>query len=230
MNRCARLWLLGAVALLAACATGPKIAEPIAGDRQTGPGEVDTDQPALADDAPLDARYAEALEFIRNGQMDSAQRALERITREQPEFSGPPTNLGILHARAERFREAQRVLLIAIERNPGNLVAMNWLAHSFANDRRPERAEEYWLNALAADSSYTAAHLNLGMLYETTLADLPAAIHHYRAAYASSGETELRVLPWIAEIEQRLQRNNPTEQPADTTQAAPAAATEESDQ
>ncbi|MHA7835454.1 MAG: hypothetical protein ACX94A_13350, partial [Algiphilus sp.] len=93
----------------------------------------------------------------------------------------------------------------AIARNADNKVALNWLAHTYREDRQAERAERYWLQALDVDPRYTAAHINLGMLYEEVMADLPAAVRHYRAAYDSSDETALRVLPWIARLEERLQ-------------------------
>jgi len=70
-------------------------------------------------------------------------------------------------------------------------------------------AEAMWLEALEVNPDYVAAHVNLGRLYEEVLADLQAAVRHYRAAYETSDGTELRVLPWIARLEERLQSRSP---------------------
>ncbi|WP_420426859.1 tetratricopeptide repeat protein [Algiphilus sp.] len=203
MNR----YVSGAVLLLAlsvaGCSFGPKRAEPLSKEPVPATDRGDTGSDA-ADQSP-EARFEEAMGFLRNGQVDAAQRVLEQMSRDYPALSGPPTNLGILHARAERWDAARAALDEAIARNADNKVALNWLAHTYREDRQAERAERYWLQALDVDPRYTAAHINLGMLYEEVMADLPAAVRHYRAAYDSSDESELRVLPWIARLEERLQ-------------------------
>ncbi|MBY8966787.1 tetratricopeptide repeat protein [Algiphilus sp.] len=192
------------IALTAAgCSVGPKRAEPLSKE-PTAPG----DRGAVVDDAAEmtpEARFEEGMAFLRNGQIDAAQRVFEQMSRDFPALSGPPTNLGILHARAERWDAARAALSEAVARNADNKVALNWLAHTYREDRQAERAERYWLQALDVDPRYTAAHINLGMLYEEVMADLPAAVRHYRAAYDSSDESALRVLPWIARLEERLQ-------------------------
>lgn len=195
--------LLLALLTAAGCSIGPKRAEPLSDT----PSDTTTaeDQQAAAPSKSPEARFDEAMGFLRNGQTNAAQRVFEQMSADYPELSGPLTNLGILHARAERWDEARVALSEAVARNADNKVALNWLAHTYREDRQAERAEQYWQQALDVDPQYTAAHINLGMLYEEVMADLPAAVRHYRAAYDSSDETALRVLPWIARLEERLQ-------------------------
>lgn len=211
MTRCAKGLTVALLAMgLAACGTGQKrdpgpSPEP---DDDMVPAEPIEKAPSAETDAPesAESRYEEALGFLRSGRNDAARRALEALMQELPEASGPPTNLGILQVREGRHGQAQALLEEAIRRNPDNLVARNWLAHSHRENRRPESAEQTWQEALERAPDYTAAHINLGRLYEEVLADLPAAIRHYRAAFESSDGEALRVLPWIAQLEERLQQ------------------------
>lgn len=206
MKRCVKAWIPAMLAVgLTACETLPERApEPAPEDmRPAEPlGEVERD---VTPEQTVEERYAVALGYMRSGRNDAAQRELEALMRDAPDASGPPTNLGILAVREGRHRQAQALLEEALLRNPDNLVARNWLGHSHRQNRRPESAERAWLAAVERDPDYTAAHINLGQLYEDVLADLPAAVRHYRAAYESDPEGALRVLPWIARLEDRLQ-------------------------
>ena len=208
MTRCAKGLTIALLAMgVAACGTGPKRGPAPEPADDMVPAEPIDRGPSPEGDAPetVESRYDEAIGFLRSGRNDAARRALESLMQELPEASGPPTNLGILQAREGRHAQARALLEEAIRRNPDNLVARNWLAHSHRENRRPESAEQVWLRALERAPDYTAAHINLGRLYEEVLADLPAAIRHYRAAFESSNGEALRVLPWIAQLEERLQ-------------------------
>lgn len=219
MIRCAKGCTLGLLALtLAACGLGPERPDSPEDSGDFVPAKPIDQSPESEAEAPrsIDARYAEAIDFLRSGRSDAAKRALRALMKDLPEASGPPTNLGILAAREGQHAEAQALLKEAIQRNPDNLVAYNWLGHSSRESRRPESAEDAWLAALKRAPDYTAAHINLGRLYEDVLADLPAAVRHYRAAFESSDGEELRVLPWIAQLEERLQQRR---QPADARAA-----------
>lgn len=213
MMRCAKGVFLALLALtIAACGIGPKRAPAPDEGEVVQPAEpVDQSQDPSEDQAEAspEQRYAEGLDYLRSGRGDAARRAFSELMQELPEASGPPTNLGILAARDAKHEEARTLFEEAIRRNPDNLVARNWLAHSYRESRRPEDAERVWLRALERAPDYTAAHINLGRLYENVLADLPAAVRHYRAAYESSDGEALRVLPWIAQLEERLQQRQP---------------------
>lgn len=203
MKRCIRFAPPLAAALLAACAGAPPAPEPA--PRPDVDATLEEEYTPARDGTP-EERLQEALAFVRNDQIGAAEQALTALAAEFPEHSGALTNLGILQSRNGRHSEAIISLTEAARRNTRNTVAMNWLAHCYRSTRQPERAERVWLDALRVDPNYTAAHINLGLLYEDVLADAESAIRHYRAAWDTSGGEELRVLPWIAQLEARLQR------------------------
>jgi tetratricopeptide (TPR) repeat protein len=159
-----------------------------------------------ADPADADGRFAEALQYMRTGQTDAAIQAFTDLNRDFPNLSGPHTNLGIIHAKAGRNGQALTALSEAVRINPRNVVALNWLGHVQREVRQPQLAERAWLDAIGAQNDYVAAHLNLALLYDQILAEPDKAIHHYRRVYALSNEREVRVLPWIAELQTRRDR------------------------
>lgn len=172
-----------------------------------------------ADLGDPEARFAEALEFMRTRQSTEAVAAFIALTRDFPEFSGPHTNLGILYAQANRRSDAMSAFSRAIELNAGNVVAHNWLGTLHREAGNYPRAREAFEKALAIDPNYAAARLNLGLLYDDHLKQPGEALAQYREYYRVTDGTDLRVLPWIGEIE--------AQQAAQTEASAPAAAAEE---
>ena len=84
-------------------------------------------------------------------------------------------------------------------------------AHRLGARSRGALVSDFLCSGLPA-SDYAAARLNLGLLLEDHLHQPAEAVAQYREYYRITGGKDLRVLPWIAEIE------------ASQAQAAPAPA------
>ena len=152
--------------------------------------------------ATVESRYAEALDLMRSNQFADAQAAFEGLVADAPEASGPLTNLGILHLRAKRLPEARSALLRAVAINPRNAVAWNELGRAERELNSPAAARDAYRKAIEIDDSLAEAHLNLGLVLDQPLRDTDGALQHYRRYMALSGNSDLRVLVWIAELEQ----------------------------
>lgn len=174
-------------------------------------------QPA-ADKGDPEGRFAEALELMKQKKAKEAEAAFMALTRDFPEFSGPQTNLGILFAKSNRRNEAIAAFTQAATANGQNASAFNWLGILNREAGNYPRAKESYEKAISVKPDYAAAHLNLGLLLEGQLNQPNEAVAHYREYYRLSGGKDLRVLPWIAEIEAR--------QPKPDESAAPAAPAE----
>jgi tetratricopeptide (TPR) repeat protein len=179
-------------AALAGC--GRKATRP---DRPSEPIDT-TEQPAPPAEPPADkgdpeGRFSEALELMKQKKTAEAEAAFLALTQDFPEFSGPVTNLGILFAKSNRRNEA----IAAFTR------AFNWLGILNREAGNHARARESYEKAISIKPDYAAAHLNLGLLLENQLRQPEQAVAHYREYYRISGGKDLRVLPWIAEIEAR---------------------------
>lgn len=191
-------WLVSLATCLAlgACASLPGRDSPV----------VDAEVAEVAT-APSDeavARFDDALRLMRGRRHDEALQAFTALTSDWPELAGPWLNLGILEARAGHFDTAAAALRAALARDAGLLTAYNWLGEVERERGQPQAAERAYLDALALDPDYAAAHLNLGLLCEQQLGEPRRAIAHYRRYFELSEGRELRVLPWIAELEQTL--------------------------
>lgn len=199
MLRCA---LLGLAVLAAGCAgPAPKPDAPKP-PPATAPGTIE--EPGPEAEAPKDpeALFEEALGLMRQHETAKAEAAFLALAKEFPEFSGPHTNLGIIFATTKRPDAAIVAFTRAATVNPGNALAFNWLGILNRQKGDHERARLSFEKAIEVEPQYAAAHLNLGLLHEQ-LQQPDQAITHYQRYRALAGEDDLRVLPWIAELEAR---------------------------
>ncbi|WP_420465052.1 tetratricopeptide repeat protein [Panacagrimonas sp.] len=207
MNRCAEssAWrhvasLLLAASLLSGCAS--RQAQPDRPGEAVAPG-TETAEP-VADLGDPEARFAQALELMRTRQTTEAEAAFTALAEDFPEFSGPQTNLGILYAQSNRRDAAVAAFTRAATANPDNASAFNWLGVLNRQAGDFERARQAYEKALSVNPDYAAAHLNLGLLYEDHLGQPEQALVHYREYLRVTNGEDLRVLPWIGEIEASL--------------------------
>lgn len=183
----------------------------------TQPAEPTAPAKPPADKGDPEGRFNEALELMKQKKAPEAEAAFLALTRDFPDFSGPVTNLGILFAKSNRRNEAIAAFTRAATINGQNASAFNWLGIVNKEAGNYARAKESYEKAISVKPDYAAAHLNLGLLMENQLKQPAEAVAHYREYYRITGGKDLRVLPWIAEIEAR----NPA--PAAASTPAPAA-------
>lgn len=194
--RLAALAALLAAMVLAGCAAP--------GGRQDTPDETIDPEGAVGDAGQtVEERYLEALDLMRRNQFDDARAAFEALAEDAPDASGPSTNLGILHLRAKRLPEARTALKRAVDINPDNAVAWNELGRTERQLDNAEAARDAYRQAIALDETLAEAHLNLGLVLDQPLNDAQGALTHYRRYLELSGGDDLRVLVWIAELEQQ---------------------------
>ena len=165
--------------------------------------EATIEEPAAppADKGDPEGRFKEAVSLMKQKKVKEAEAAFMALTQDFPEFSGPQTNLGILFAKSSRRDAAIAAFTRAATANGENAAAFNWLGVLNREGGNFERAKQSYEKALAINPDYPAAHLNLGLLYETQLKQPDAALKHYREFLRVTDGKDLRVLPWIGEIE-----------------------------
>lgn len=205
--------LLLAATLLSACAgqsskptsDGDSQPEIVIDDQQTTDAEGAQDEQSEEAVAPKDPEtlFAEALSLMRQRKNAEAEAAFVALAEAHPEFSGPHTNLGILFAKDGRQAAAINSLTKAAQLNPENATAFIWIGILSRQGGDTERAIQAFEKAISADPSDPAPHMNLGLLYEQ-MGQADKAIEAYRRYRQTAGEEDLRVLPWIAELEAGL--------------------------
>ncbi len=203
-----RAALLGVLALaLVACGSpGPRkptVRSSSAPD--TGSASIVTSGSDSASKGDPDQRFQEALALMKARRFPEAQAAFIALSRDYPAFSGPLTDLGILYAQSHQRELAVASLTRAVNANPANAIAHNWLGTLHRESGDFVHAEQAYRKAIAAKPDYAQAHLNLAILYDVALHRPREALVSYRDYQRLVGTDDLIVAAWIRDLESRLQ-------------------------
>jgi len=185
--RCAgRLFFITAVLLLAACAT---ITEPTGDVAGSSKEELPKIDPKVA------ASYEAALSSMRAGKTAQAEKALQQLTAQYPNYSGPQANLGILYFHQNELEKAKIAFQASLKINPKNVVSLNHLG-----------IRTYYEKALQIDPDYAYAHLNFGILLELYMGKLSEALEHYQRYQKLTPEEDVEVKKWIVDLGRRVKK------------------------
>ena len=201
-------------ALLAACSSAPTQPEPSKPD-----SSANTPAPPVDPNATPQARFSAAVELMKNGQMDDAEKALVGVCKDLPKASGPWTNLGIIYAKSKRRDAALNALNRAVALKPDNAVAWNWLGIEYREAGDYTHAQAAYEQAIKINPAEPLNHLNYGILLDQYLRRPQDAIAQYKQYQSVLGKEDLRSMAWVAELQAA---NKPAVAPAPA--AAPGAA------
>ena len=148
-----------------------------------------------------DSRFNAALKLMKDNQPQEAQAAFASLSRDYPELSGPLTDLAILYAQSRQRGQAIAGFSRAVNANPRNAVAWNWLGILYRESGDYIRAEKAYQQALLVKPDYASAHLNLAILYDVAMKRPQDALMQYREYQRSSGRDDLIVSAWIKDLE-----------------------------
>lgn len=204
-GRCSSLVVvLAASLLLSACGSvGP---ERVAAVPRVKPaaGTLAGADKAEAGKGDAQQRFAAALQLMRDGERDQAREALVALCRDFPQFSGPPTDLGILYAQSKQRGAAIESFKKAVAANARNTVALNWLGVLYRETGDFARAETAYQQAISAKPDEAAAYLNLAILYDVSMRRTQDALAQYRRyQQVAQGKDSPMVAVWIKELEMR---------------------------
>ncbi|NOX92876.1 MAG: tetratricopeptide repeat protein [Gammaproteobacteria bacterium] len=193
------LFFTGAILLLAACAgTGPGPT----GDTDTTPKK---ELPKI--DPEIAASYEAALSAMRAGKTAQAERALQQLTAQYPNYSGPQANLGILYFHQNKLEKAKAAFQASLKINPKNVVSLNHLGIISRNAGEFKQARTYYEKAaLQIDPDYAYAHLNFGILLELYMGKLSEALGHYQQYQKLTPKEDIEVKKWIVDLGRRAKK------------------------
>jgi len=181
---------------LAACSTSP--------ENKTASADG---KPPIKVSPQANAAYERALGALKSGREQEAEQLLTQVTKQYPQLSGGFTNLGLLYLREKKFPQAASALRQATTVNPKNAVGFNHLGVALRHEGKFEESKQAYLEALRLKSDYALAHLNLGILFDIYLQDLPQALIHYQRYKELNGEDKL-VDKWIIDLQRRVDSAN----------------------
>jgi len=208
-------------ALLAGCsapmpippASAPPAHTPAAA-APAGTAPVSATPPAgAAPDTALQRQFDAAVAAMQTGQDELAASLFTVIAKQHPRLASPYTNLGILLFRKGRSAEAEAAFKEALQRDDKDYVAANYLGMIYRGLGRFNDARAAYEQALAAKPDYAYAHLNLAILYDLYLGDLPKALDHYQQYRQFAVDADQRLPGWLADLQQRMTNAGETSTP-----------------
>lgn len=149
-------------------------------------------------------QFEQAIAFMQAGKDKEASALFSNITELDPKLASPHTNLGILYYREDKTQEAETAFKKALELDDKDYVAANYLGMIYRAQGRFSDAEAAYKQALAAKPDYGYAHLNLAILYDLYLDNLPKALDHYQQYQQISGDSNQQLKGWLADLQQRM--------------------------
>ncbi|MDP9133800.1 MAG: tetratricopeptide repeat protein, partial [Actinomycetota bacterium] len=159
---------------------------------------VPTIAPAVAE------QFAQAVRSLESGDYAAARPVLEKLVASEPTLAAPAVNLGMLHAREGRWRDAETALAEGIRRDPQSAAALNELASVQRETGRFKDAEASYRQALAAEPQHYRTHRNFAVLLDLYLWRPAEALQHFEAYLSKSGTADRQVSGWIAELKRRV--------------------------
>jgi len=196
--------VLGLIAAwaLAGCApkTTVKPERPIASQEASStPKTGEAAKPVVVKDPGV--QFDEALAALKAKKLPEARAGFAALAKEHPEFSGPLTNLGVLDAKSNARDAATNNFNRAVEANPRNAIAYNWLGILYRESKNYPRAEQSYLKSLEINPDSAPVILNLGILYDVYLKRPADALARYRDYQRITNNRELKVTAWIKALE-----------------------------
>jgi tetratricopeptide (TPR) repeat protein len=166
-------------------------------------GSADTNTGKTVDSA-LQRSYDAALQSLRAGDLKQARQAFQRLADENPELSGPMTNIGIILLKQDDPAAAEKAFRDALSRNPKSAQAHNQLGLALRLQGRFQEAEQAYQSAVKLEPVYLLAHRNLGILYDLYLTKPDKALEQYRLCQKLAEAPDKEIEGWILDLERRV--------------------------
>jgi len=115
----------------------------------------------------------------RGAPIEETIEAYQKSVALNPHAAGAWVNLGTIHYRMRRYREAEQFYVRALEADPAYPLAHFNLGNLYDEEGKLDKAEEYYKAALRLNPHYADAHFNLALLCERR-GESMKAVHHWK--------------------------------------------------
>lgn len=155
---------------------------------------------------PAESMYKLAMWSAKAGKLEDAIDQFSQVVDINPAYKNAYTNLGLLLLQNGDFHAARDALQSAIEQDKSDAIAYNHLAIVQRNAGDFQQALENYRKAIEANPDYANAHLNLGILLDIYIQDLPGALQHYETFLQLTGGNNEQIDKWVIDIKRRIEK------------------------
>ncbi len=190
---------------LAACSMTPPAPKPAGGPQfqQDAAGFTVLEDVHVPPETRAD--YDNAVRVLEQKQYDQGVVLLLKVAQAAPDVSAPQVDLGIAYSRSGDLDKAEASLKRALEINPRQPVAYNELGMVYRRKGQFAAARANYEQALAVYPGFHFARLNLAILCDVYLADVPCALDNY-LAYQQAVPDDAQAAAWLADWRARANR------------------------
>ena len=164
-----------------------------------------------APEKTLDAEtllHNQAISAAMEGKTELALEHFATLLEKNPFANKVFTNLGLLYLQMNDTAEAKKAFLNAIEQDSQDAVAYNHLAIIQRQEGEFKQALFNYYKAINADPEYASAHLNLGILFDLYLQELPKALEQYLLYQKLTHNKNEDVAKWIIDLQRRIDNSS----------------------
>lgn len=156
-----------------------------------------------ASDRAILTRAAAALDA---GNYAVAITEFKSLSISNPKLAMPYINLAIAYRGQQDQSAASRSIDQALKLSPNSPEANNIRGVLWRDAGEFTKARDSYAKAIGANEAMLDAHLNLGILCDLYLQDLPCAQKHYQSYQSGSAAEDRTVKGWLIELERRMKK------------------------
>jgi len=183
------------------------------GGSESGTKQVITDTPRFTGPDPMaDIQINSEIKkaYGKVASLDSAKKysealaILSNIQTKYPQLSGPDYQMARIYFSQKKLKEALVSVNASLKNNQRNYYSLNLKGVILREQGDFDGAKNSYLKAIEIYPPYANSHLNLGVLADIYLRDLPLALIQYREYMRLTKNQDKKVANWVLEIERRI--------------------------
>ncbi len=154
--------------------------------------------------AEIKSSYKKVSVLNKQKKYTEAILLLDNIQTKYPQLSGPSYQKARLYFNQNKLDLAIESVDFSLLNNTRNYYSLNLKGIILREQGKFEEARELYFMAIEAYPAYPSSHLNLGVLADLYLRDLPLALLQYREYMKLTSHQDKKVANWVLELERRI--------------------------
>lgn len=151
--------------------------------------------------------FNQAIDLMKNGDLDDAFRQFRDIALNYPELAGPVVNQAIILRKQGKVEDAYDLLQESSGRINDNPFLFNELGLVCRKLGKFKQSKASYQSAIKIDNRFPDAHYNLAILADLYLHQPDLALQEFQVYQTLISTPDKTVAGWIKELERRAKQN-----------------------